>query len=367
MALLTQNDLQVLEHAGHFEEARSAALDALQSRDANERCAGAFFLIGNMKFAFFPQALATVKALKVELTNDFAACNMIAFASWVKDDVELCRWASHRCIALNPAAPNTYRILGMLELGKQRFLEAFFVISAGILNCPKELEGFQVWYKLAKALTQGITTVTFRYEGMDFTFRLSTFNGVAMETACSHILGRFSEQDELNYLRQFVGRCDSIVEVGAAVGNHTVFFANTLSPKTVDVFDAFGPAVEQIRDNVSLNCSKPGSAKVTVHHAAVGATMGQLNIFEHLVPVVRLDEVLKHHVDFIKIDVDGMEMEVLEGCRGLFVRDRPKMMIEVQTELKPRFRSFIGEYNYEIEHEVVRPVDTNFFIKPRAA
>jgi hypothetical protein len=82
------------------------------------------------------------------------------------------------------------------------------------------------------------------------------------------------------------------------------------------------------------------------------------------VAVVRLDDELKEHVDFIKIDVDGMEMEVLEGCRGLIARDRPKVMIEVQSELKARFHAFLGEFDYIIEHEIVRTADTNYFIRP---
>ena len=171
----------------------------------------------------------------------------------------------------------------------------------------------------------------------------------------------------MRYVRQFVGRCDSIIEVGAAVGNHTLFFAKFLSPKAINVFDASPIAVEQIRENVALNFPTPSGPQITVHHAAVCATPGRFRIYDQDVAAVRLDDEIKQRVDFLKIDVDGMEMDVLEGCRGLIARDRPKLMIEVQSGLKERFRGFIGEYDYVIEREIVRPADTNYFARPRVA
>jgi hypothetical protein len=364
--MVTTHDLQGLEQAGRFEEARNKALQCLKSPENAERVSGALFLIANMKFDVFAEALAAIKPLAPQLAGDFQACNLIAYAAWFNGDGDLCRWASHRCMALNPAASSGYLRLGMHELINQRFADAFCVLSAGLLHCPKEIPAFQAWYKLAKALTQGITSVQFACDDLQVTFRLATFNGHAMETACRHISGHFCEEEELKYVRQFVGRCDAVAEVGAAVGNHTVFFAKALTPKTINVFDANGPAVDQIRDNAALNCSTPGSPQVTVHHAAVGAKTGRIQIFGQDVAVVRLDDALKHKIDFLKIDVDGMEMEVLEGCRGVIARDRPKAMIEVQSELKERFRAFIHEYDYVVEHEIVRPADTNYFIRPRA-
>jgi len=362
--MLTQNDLQVLEQAGRFEESRATALCALKSANDPERVAGAIFLIANMKYDLFGEVLAVLKPMQAQLAGDFDACSMLAYAAWTTDEVELCRWASHRCMALNPAAAEGYLRLGLLEISKQRNVEAFCALSAGLLHCPKEIAKFQLWYKLAKVLTQGIRNVQFTWEGVEFSFRLATSTGHGMETACRHISGHFCEEEELRHVRQFIGRCDSIVEVGAAVGNHTIYFAKFLLPKIINVFDATDLAVEQIRENVALNFPGPGGPQIIVHHAAVCAKPGRLRIFNKDVIAVRLDDEIKQHVDFLKIDVDGMELEVLEGCRGLIARDRPKIMIEVQSELKEQFHLFIREYDYVIEHEIVRTADTNYFIEP---
>lgn len=363
--MITINHLQTLEQAGRYEEASQTALRALRSTSRAERRDGAVFLIAFMKLVHFEEILTVLKPEVDQFTNDFVACNAIAYAAWFRDDVELCRWASHRCIALNSAVPEGYLRLGMMELLKQRNVEAFCAFSAGLVNCPKEIASFRVWYKLSKALTQGVANVRFVYDNVEFAFHLSTFNGHAMETACQHIQGHFCEEEELRYIQRFVGHCDSVVEVGAAVGNHTVFFAKILSPKTVHVFDANASAVEHTKANAALNCTHAGAPVINIHHAAVGAKPGSMWLCNQEVTVVRLDDAVQQHVDFIKVDVDGMEMEVLEGCRGLIARDRPKIMIEVQNELKERFHAFIREYDYTIEHEIVRPVDTNYFIKPK--
>jgi len=53
------------------------------------------------------------------------------------------------------------------------------------------------------------------------------------------------------------------------------------------------------------------------------------------VPVERLDDVLKAHgitrVDFIKLDVEGAELSVLQGARDLLLRPpHPVILVEVQ-------------------------------------
>ncbi|MCB0792623.1 MAG: FkbM family methyltransferase [Flavobacteriales bacterium] len=54
------------------------------------------------------------------------------------------------------------------------------------------------------------------------------------------------------------------------------------------------------------------------------------------VRVRRLDEILQEagigHVDVIKIDVEGFEMEVLKGCMDVLERDHPLLFVEVDDE-----------------------------------
>jgi len=50
---------------------------------------------------------------------------------------------------------------------------------------------------------------------------------------------------------------------------------------------------------------------------------------------------VNEHIDFIKIDVDGREIEVLEGAIKLINRFRPHIMIEIARENEEYFGSFL--------------------------
>ncbi|MFD6415413.1 FkbM family methyltransferase [Streptomyces sp. NPDC060194] len=53
------------------------------------------------------------------------------------------------------------------------------------------------------------------------------------------------------------------------------------------------------------------------------------------VAVVTLDGLGLHDVGFMKIDVDGNELPVLQGAHTLLTRDRPALFIELETRIQP--------------------------------
>ncbi|GGX86210.1 FkbM family methyltransferase [Streptomyces fructofermentans] len=53
------------------------------------------------------------------------------------------------------------------------------------------------------------------------------------------------------------------------------------------------------------------------------------------VPCVTLDSLNLREVGFVKIDVDGNELAVLRGARGLLARDRPALFIELEARIQP--------------------------------
>lgn len=56
---------------------------------------------------------------------------------------------------------------------------------------------------------------------------------------------------------------------------------------------------------------------------------------EYKVEAVRLDDENLKGVGFIKVDVEGTELDVLEGARGIIERDRPVLMVEINDKNTP--------------------------------
>jgi len=85
--------------------------------------------------------------------------------------------------------------------------------------------------------------------------------------------------------------------------------------------------------------SVPGCS--TLSEAASSVYGGSQDI---RVPVRRLDDVYDGDVGFIKIDVEGLEIEVLEGARATIERCRPNLLIEVVEHLSPGGLRNVAEF-----------------------
>lgn len=135
----------------------------------------------------------------------------------------------------------------------------------------------------------------------------------------------------------------SAFDVGAHIGNHTLFLA-AICDLTVHAWEPHAASREALEANVALN---PG-LDVTVHPWAAGSadtrgrmTAGMWVEFDPTrdgatitldrghVQVHRIDD----HVDVpdlsvVKVDVEGMEADVLAGCVGHIERSRPSIYAE---------------------------------------
>ena len=79
------------------------------------------------------------------------------------------------------------------------------------------------------------------------------------------------------------------------------------------------------------------------------------------VPVVAIDSFVAresiHPVQFIKIDVQGMEIEVLEGMAAMVKRYRPKLLVELHAGVsRPQFLDVINSLGYLTRGFPVEPL-----------
>lgn len=156
--------------------------------------------------------------------------------------------------------------------------------------------------------------------------------------------GEFSE-GESELFRQMVRPGQVILEIGANIGAHTVMLAKATGHNgRIIAFEPQRILFQMLCANVALS----GLTHVVTHWSAVGREMGTIvvppldygkqNNFGGVslghwergeqVRVVTVDSLGLTACHLIKIDVEGMEGEVLAGARETIERCRPTLYVE---------------------------------------
>lgn len=164
----------------------------------------------------------------------------------------------------------------------------------------------------------------------------------------------------------------TVVDVGANLGAHTVALGHIVGP-TGYVY-AFEPQVELctlLQQNITQN-----NISGSVINCALGAFNSssmslppidysrpnnfgavELGQYEHraTIPLQRLDAYFDtnvpqpHHVEFIKLDVEGFEPQVLKGATQLISTHLPMLEIECDREgTLPKLQSILEPLGYDL-------------------
>ena len=152
------------------------------------------------------------------------------------------------------------------------------------------------------------------------------------------------ELEMLEDLRARVPTGGLVLDVGANIGNHTLFLSMVAACR-VEAFEPNPELCDALRRSIAINGL---SDQVHLHETGLGRTVGHarfgvsspanlggqhLELGEGELRIGVLDHfVFDGPVQAIKIDVEGMEIDVLEGARELLKRDRPLLYVECGTE-----------------------------------
>jgi len=142
----------------------------------------------------------------------------------------------------------------------------------------------------------------------------------------------------LRLLPEFIKRNTLTIDVGGNSGYQTYFHANYNNVVTYepvpDLFKVLESNLQDL-DNVTL-INKAVTSKnedvelfVDINRLSMTSQMPLVESESIFVPGVALDNEDHNNVGFIKVDVEGYELDVLEGALNLIERDRPNMMVEV--------------------------------------
>jgi FkbM family methyltransferase len=79
------------------------------------------------------------------------------------------------------------------------------------------------------------------------------------------------------------------------------------------------------------------------------------------------DLTFEGEIGFIKIDVEGMEMDVLSGARALIERHRPVLYVEVNRNNEEQFWAWLKSARYEpVGGSFHYPTVKNYLLFPRS-
>lgn len=175
--------------------------------------------------------------------------------------------------------------------------------------------------------------------------------------------GHFYEEDFLQVIADGYAGEGVFVDVGAFVGNHSVFFAKHCRPSHVIAFEPFPETFSLLRHNVLINQL---SGKVACLNKAVSDAPGTLSMSvvskknrgmnrldeqgSTSVEVTTLDRELSHlesPITFLKIDAEGHGSNVIRGAKTLIERDKPVIAVEVDPEPLDRISDLLAELGYD--------------------
>ncbi|MGI9212661.1 MAG: FkbM family methyltransferase [Methylococcaceae bacterium] len=152
---------------------------------------------------------------------------------------------------------------------------------------------------------------------------------------------------ELHYLRTIQPLIPAnavIIDAGANIGNHTLFFAGVCRARKVYSFEPLKEIFKILEKNISIN----GFDQVMPINAVLGANPGYASL-DSFIPnnigatsfalgtegnyeITTIDALNLDKVDFIKMDVEGAQQSALEGAKQTLTRCRPRLWIELRQK-----------------------------------
>ncbi|MDX2155591.1 MAG: FkbM family methyltransferase [Hyphomicrobiaceae bacterium] len=202
-----------------------------------------------------------------------------------------------------------------------------------------------------------------------------------------HLKGHFYEEEELGLIGRHL-RGGVLVDVGANIGNHTVYALKLLGVDKVIAFEPNPAAARLLQINLALNGL---SGKVDHRLAGLSdrSAVGQLVAPGHkdlgstrvtvgggasapgdrACRVMTGDEALagEPRIDMIKIDTEAMELKVLAGLQHTLERHRPKLFVEVDDANRATFLALAQRLGYEVADSHRRyATNCNYLLTPRS-
>ena len=197
----------------------------------------------------------------------------------------------------------------------------------------------------------------FNYQGKD----VCIDDGDSSTYSACYKNNKFYENDFLTYI-QSLGLSGTYLDIGTNIGNHVVYFSKYTSADRVIGFEPIFEYFQVANRNIINNGLED---KCSIYNIGLGSEGGDCIIsfgsIRQMSVVKRLDDVLEginDSISIIKIDVEGMEIEVLKGAISLILKHKPLIYLEaIQSDEDIEIRSletdlFLESLGYQVTGRV---------------
>lgn len=192
----------------------------------------------------------------------------------------------------------------------------------------------------------------------------------------------FYEIGTLNIFKKILDENSVFIDVGASLGLMTVFAAKNCGVKKILSFEPEKERFNILKSNIELN----NLQNVTIFPVGIGMkeetvklytgsfspsivdSEGKDDLYE-IIQIKKLDDILTssqiQKVDFIKVDIEGYEIDALSGCSHLLSSDNPPALcVEYVRKLQKQSNDlydFIKQIN---KYRIFQLTRTNNTISP---
>lgn len=215
---------------------------------------------------------------------------------------------------------------------------------------------------VANSYLNGDSEVTVRGEKGTYLFPFSPTN---LSISLRHASGGFYEQQALDRLRILLSPGDMVIDVGANIGNHSIYFAGEAdcrvqsfecNPRLIPLIQRAVKASglsEKVDLSLLGNAVSDRVGRVAFNFLRDDFSNVSMNPVEENegVPSLSLDSLELESCSLLKIDVDGGETAVLEGATETLARLRPTLAIEVLNTNMTRVLSWVAAQGYVVLKE----------------
>mgnify|MGYP003571296666 CR=1 FL=1 len=178
----------------------------------------------------------------------------------------------------------------------------------------------------------------------------------------------YYEADVLLELDNYIPENSVILDLGANIGNHTLYWliSSKRNIQKVHSFEPVKTTFEILSKNIELNNLQ---SKAVLYNVGLFDKETKAEIFKYIIGNIggtslkeeqngdivlkRLDDIEfnEEHIDFMKIDVENLEFQLLNGAKNLIDKYKPMIFVESFNDYYKDINKFLIDRDYELIKE----------------